>query len=56
MQKDIVDTIRKKDADFLIELKANQKALMYGVEDRLGPAVPLQTFTDGPDGGEDAGS
>lgn len=49
MQKDIVDAIRKKDADFLIELKANQKALMYGVEDRLGSAVPLQTFTDGPE-------
>ena len=56
MQKDIVDAIRKKDADFLIELKANQKALMYGEEDRLVSAVPLQTFTDGPDGGEDAGS
>lgn len=48
MQKDIVDAIRNKDADFLIELKANQKALMYSVEDRLGSAVPLQTFTDGP--------
>ena len=49
MQKDIVDAVRKKDADFLIELKANQKALMYGVEDRLVSAVPLQTFTDGPE-------
>ena len=49
MQKDIVDAVRKKDADFMIERKANQKALMYGVEDRLVSAVPLQTFTDGPE-------
>lgn len=29
MQKDIVDAFRKKEADFLIELKANRKALLY---------------------------
>ncbi len=36
MQKDIVEKIRKKGGDFLIELKANQPSLLrYGVEDRL---------------------
>ena len=35
MQKDIMDRIRGKGADFLIELKANQPSLRYGVEDRL---------------------
>ena len=32
MQKDIIDRIRGKGADFLIELKANQPSLRYGVE------------------------
>lgn len=31
MQKDIVDTIRRKKGDFVIELKANQPALSYGM-------------------------
>ncbi len=35
MQKDIIERIRKKGGDFLIELKANQRSLHYGVEDRL---------------------
>ncbi len=35
MQKDIIDRIRKNGGDFLIELKANQPSLRYGVEDRL---------------------
>ena len=35
MQKDIIDRIRTKGGDFLIELKANQPSLRYGIEDRL---------------------
>ena len=41
MQKDIIDKIRNNGADFLIELKANQRALLYGVEDRLGTCSPV---------------
>lgn len=46
MQKDIIDCIRKKGGDFLIELKANQRALLYGIEDRLKTHVPLHSYTD----------
>jgi predicted transposase YbfD/YdcC len=35
MQKEIIDKIREKGGYFLIELKANQRALRYGVEDRI---------------------
>lgn len=49
MQKDIIDKIREKDGDFLIELKANQKSLRYGVEDRIGKALPIRTETYGPE-------
>ena len=49
MQKDIIDCIRKKGGDFLIELKANQRALFYGVEDRLRKKTPLHSYTDGPE-------
>lgn len=49
MQKEIIDKIRKKDGYFLIELKANQRALRYGVEDRLNHAVPQFTYTEGPE-------
>ena len=35
MQKDIIDRIRKKGGDFLIELKGNQRSLRYGIEDRI---------------------
>lgn len=41
MQKDIIDRIRKKGGDFLIELKANQRSLRYGVEDRLKELTPV---------------
>ena len=41
MQKDIVDKIREKGGDFLIELKANQRALRYGVEDRIEGHTPV---------------
>lgn len=49
MQKDIIDKIRKKEGYFLIELKANQRALRYGVEDTIRSVSPLFTYTDGPD-------
>ena len=49
MQKDIIDKIREKGGDFLIELKANQPSLRYGVEDRLKLHVPLFSYTEGPE-------
>lgn len=49
MQKDIIDKIREKGGDFLIELKANQRALRYGVEDRLRQHAPVYSYTDGPE-------
>lgn len=49
MQKDIIDKIRKKEGYFLIELKANQRALRYGVEDRIRQATPQFTYTEGPE-------
>lgn len=48
MQKDIIDTIRSKNGDFLIELKANQRSLRYGIEDKVKHVVPAYTITDGP--------
>ena len=48
MQKDIIDRIRGKGADFLIELKANQPSPRYGVEDRLKEYKPLYSYTEGP--------
>lgn len=35
--------------DFLIELKANQPSLRYGVEDRLEGLSPVYTYVEGPD-------
>ena len=49
MQKAIIDKIRGKGGDFLIELKANQRALRYGVEDRLKMHRPLYSYTEGPE-------
>jgi len=49
MQKDIINKIRKKHGYFLIELKANQRALRYGVEDKIKQATPLFTYTEGPE-------
>ena len=49
MQEDIIDRIRGKGADFLIELKANQPSLRYGVEDRLKEHKPLYSYTEGPE-------
>ena len=49
MQKEIIDKIREKDGYFLIELKANQRALRYGVEDKIKQATPRFTYTEGPE-------
>ena len=49
MQKDIIDKIRQKGGDFLIELKANQRSLRYGIEDRLKAHAPLHSYTEGPE-------
>lgn len=49
MQKDIIDKIREKKGDFVIELKANQRSLRYGIEDRIKSHRPLQTYTEGPE-------
>ncbi len=49
MQKDIIDKIREKGADFVIELKANQRSLRYGVEDNIKSATPLDVYTEGPE-------
>lgn len=48
MQKDIIDRIREKGGDFVIEIKANQPSLRYGIEDRIGSLQPLQVHTEGP--------
>ncbi len=49
LQKDIIDKIRKKEGYFLIELKANQRAFRYGVEDTIRQASPRLSYTDGPE-------
>lgn len=49
MQKDMIDKIREKGGDFLIELKANQRSLRYGVEDRLKLSSPVYSYTEGPE-------
>ncbi len=49
MQKDIIDKIRGKCGDFLIELKANQRLLRYGVEACLKGHSPAYSYTEGPE-------
>lgn len=49
MQKDIIDRIRAEGGDFLIELKANQPSLRYGVEDGLKALTPVYSYTVGPE-------
>ncbi len=44
--KDIIDRIRDGGGNFVIELKANQKTLRYGLEDELESAVPADVFTE----------
>ena len=45
MQKEIIDRIRGYGGDFLIELKANQRLLRYGEEDRLKDRSPVYSYT-----------
>lgn len=49
IQKDILDKIREEGGYFLIKLKANQRALRYGVEDRIKYTAPQFTYIDGPE-------
>lgn len=49
MEKEIIDRIREQGGDFLIELKANQRSLRYGVEDRLEGLTPVYSYTEGPE-------
>ena len=49
MQKEIIDIIRSKGGDFLIELKANQRSLRYGIEDKINERVPRHSYTQGPE-------
>lgn len=46
MQKTIIDLIREKGGEFLIELKANQRSLRYGIEDKIKECAPLYSYTD----------
>ncbi len=41
MQKDIIDKIREKGADFVIELKANQRSLLYGIIPFMGISIEI---------------
>ena len=43
---------QKNGGDFLIELKANQPSLRYGVEDRLKGHTPVYSYTEGPELGD----
>lgn len=47
-QKVIIDKIRDKGADFVIELKANQRSLRYGLEDSVKTATPTGVYKEGP--------
>lgn len=47
MQKEIIDKIKEKCGYFLIELKANQRSLRYGVEDKIKETNPKFTYTYG---------
>jgi predicted transposase YbfD/YdcC len=46
MQKEIIDKIREKGGYFLIELKANQRALRYGVEDRIKQCISKFSYQE----------
>lgn len=47
-QKSIIDKIREKGGDFVIELKANQKSLRYVLEDKIKTATPSDVYTEVP--------
>ena len=46
-QKVIIDKIRQKGKDFVIELKANQRSLRYGLEDKIKTIEPTETYHEG---------
>ena len=48
-QKTIIDKIREKGGEFIIELKANQPSLRYGIEDGVEGLVPESVHTMGPE-------
>jgi len=48
VQKDIIDEIREKKGDFVVELKPNQRSLRYGIEDKFKTHAPGQVYTEGP--------
>lgn len=47
-QTAIINKIREKGGDFLIELKANQRTLRYGIEDNVGFSEPVDVHSEGP--------
>ena len=47
-QKGIIDKIRGKGGDFVIELKANQRSLRYGLEDSIKATTPTDIYKEGP--------
>lgn len=48
VSKAIIDKIRQKGGDFVIELKANQRSLRYGLEDKIKTIAPTETYTEEP--------
>lgn len=46
-QKSIIDKIRQKDGNFVIELKANQRSLRYKLEDKIKTATAVDVYTQG---------
>ena len=49
MQKDIIDKIREKSGDFIIELKSNQRSLRYGVEGKIKELSPVYSYYGEPE-------
>ena len=45
-QKSIIDCIRDNGGNFIIELKANQKSLRYGLEDNIKTAMPTSVYEE----------
>lgn len=49
MHKDFTDRILTNGGNFIIELKANQRSLRYGVEDKIRHCAPKFTYSEGPE-------
>ncbi len=47
--KAVVDKIREKNGDFIIELKSNQRSLRYGVEDKIKELSPVYSYCGEPE-------